>query len=131
MPPNLVELLKSLGLRSSSDLFAQSVGRLGHSFEAVRQLQAHPTRFIDVSFARGDEVRSWLSALVAGEPPSVLVVWLADRTAAEMPFPVLLERYDDLWYPSMDDVAVIFPDGGLLLMDHEERFCFGRVVTAA
>lgn len=124
MPPRLMGLLENLGCRASSELHAHALDLLGGSFDAVRQLQRDSSSLVDVSDLDEDDVRQWLFALPVDVSSLVLVMWPAERIAAEVPFSVLVDRYDDLWYPSIDDVVVVWPGGGLLLMDHEERFSF-------
>lgn len=129
MPPKLLGLLERLGCRASSELHARALDFLGGSFDSVRQLQRNSLALVDVSDLVEDDVRRWLLALPVDVSSLVQVIWPADHIAAEVPFSVLVERYDGLWYPSMDDVVVVWSDGGLLLMDHEERFFFGCMVT--
>jgi hypothetical protein len=102
--------------------------RLGGSFEILAESRVNASE-VDVSRLTEAEVRSWLGALpVASEQP-VLVAWPANRVGAEMPFSVVISNFDDLWYPSMDDVVLLWPDGALLIMDHEERFSFAAGVN--
>lgn len=125
MPPNLTGVLNGLGYPASSDLFDRSHASLGGSFEVLTQALRTPSARIDVADLAPNEVRQWLSML-SDAASSVLVVWPANRVAAEMPFATVIDKYDDLWYPSTDDVLVMWPDGQLLLMDHEERFCLSN-----
>jgi hypothetical protein len=126
MPPNLRILLETIGYRASSELYARVRDLLGGSFEPVRQLQRDPSIMINVSDLGEAEVRRWLLALPVDPSSSlVLVAWVGDGIAAEMPYLTAVDRYDDLWYPASDDVVVVWPDGTLLLLDHEERFSFG------
>lgn len=127
MPPNLTGLLDQLGCPRSPDLFSHAVNMLGGSFDILANIRQNATASIDVSDLVGDEVRPWLSGLYPSVNFPVLVAWVADRIAAKMPFSTFVDRFDDLWYPSLDDVIVIWSDGGVLLIEHSERLFFAHI----
>lgn len=125
MPPKLSEHLEQLSAEALAVTLADAA-RLGGvdprilTDEARRRVLAE----LDASDADPEQVRSWLSALPYGAEQPVLVAWPADRTAARMSYDTFVARFDDLWYPAMDDVVVFSgdPGGPVLMLDHEETF---------
>jgi hypothetical protein len=61
------------------------------------------------------------------ERGQVTVAWPAEATAMRMRFDQFADHFDDLWYPSQDDVVVVAERVGaveILLLDHEEKFAY-------
>jgi hypothetical protein len=55
---------------------------------------------------KGDEVKALLNSYVADDQECVYVLWLWLRCGVSMGFASFAANYDDLWYPSRDDVWV-------------------------
>ncbi|MFI5529908.1 hypothetical protein ACIA8O_15340 [Kitasatospora sp. NPDC051853] len=131
MPPKLTRTLEDLGLRSAPDEFDRLAARLG-GLVAVRELLVHPESVLETSDMAPGGIRQWLRALPIAADEQVRVGWPGDRAAACMPFTVFVERYDDFWYPAMDDVVVMIEEPrtiAVIVLDHEEHFAFGRLTT--
>ena len=60
---------------------------------------------------------------------SVLLLWPADKLGIEMDYSLFVENYDDMWYPSREDLWVTdHAYTWLIEFDHEEilRFVLPR-----
>jgi hypothetical protein len=97
---------------------------LGGSFEVLGEFWETASSKIAVTHAADEEVRSWLRSLPVDAESLVRVDWARDGVGVEVPFSVFVQHFDDFWYPSSDDVVVMFPDGAVLFLDHEERFSY-------
>ncbi|MEV6298220.1 hypothetical protein AB0M02_02315 [Actinoplanes sp. NPDC051861] len=97
---------------------------LGGSFRVLDEFWDIASSRISVTHAADEEVRSWLRALPVDAESVVRVDWARDGIGVEVPFFVFVRYFDDFWYPSSDDVVVMFPDGAILFLDHEERFSY-------
>jgi hypothetical protein len=77
----------------------------------------------DGRLADPDEVRSWLNWLpIEGD---VVVTWPSNGEAMKVPYEIFVEFYDDLWYPSSDDVWITDEVLSFLLeLDHEELLAY-------
>jgi hypothetical protein len=120
MPPHLNETLLSMGSQVSPAAFPDLL------LTALAELPRQAGSSLDVSLTTA-ELRHALLSHLPDTGQEVLVAWPADRTAAWLPYRAVLERIDDLWYPSMDDLVII--DGRehrpwVLLLDHEEQLFF-------
>jgi hypothetical protein len=78
---------------------------------------------LDATRLKDEEIRDWLKKLdIQG---LVTVIWLFEREGIEIDYAIFAQFYDDLWYPSGDDVWVISEDGSRVVqIDHEELFYF-------
>ncbi|MFZ5892411.1 MAG: hypothetical protein ACOY0T_15230 [Myxococcota bacterium] len=71
------------------------------------------------------EVRQWLRELPIAAAAKVFILWPALRSGISASYVGFVEAYDDLWFPSSDDVWVQPPSGDWLLeLDHEEVLRF-------
>jgi len=88
-----------------ADLDARSHGEVRHFDGRDADLQA---------------MSHWLAAQDLDNEPAI-VYWPYDHEAAIMNINDFIKNFDDLWYPSADDVIVL-PDSGthVLFIDHEE-----------
>ena len=85
-----------------------------------------PAATFDASNVDRDEVIAWMRSLELGNP-SVEVCWMADRAGLAMRLHDFIEDYDDLWFPSADDVCVVDATREWILeIDHEEQFTLWR-----
>lgn len=77
---------------------------------------------IDAANMEPAEVRSWLSSLGL-DRQEVEIVWLNDRDGARMGIDLFIMHYDELWYPSSDDIMISNATlSWILTIDHEEMF---------
>ncbi|MGE0870225.1 MAG: hypothetical protein AB7P03_16795 [Kofleriaceae bacterium] len=68
-----------------------------------------------------DHVRAVLRNSGLADDQLVSIVWASDRFGISLRFDLFVAWFDDLWFPSSDDV-IIAVDGRLrLLLDHEEQ----------
>ncbi|MFF4838780.1 hypothetical protein [Streptomyces collinus] len=70
------------------------------------------------------DLKNAFRGLLEDTGQDVIIAWPADGLAARAAYRDVLERRDDLWYPSMDDLMIIDGCVGarrVLLLDHEER----------
>lgn len=82
-----------------------------------------PTHVLDTSNEGPATVTRWLHQLPLRDAIGVFVLWPHYTAGIEMNYRDFNDHYDDLWFPSADDVWVI--DKGkswLLQLDHEEMF---------
>jgi hypothetical protein len=76
----------------------------------------------DASDAEKPEILAWFDSLKL-PADTVQVYWPYDAEGVSMALKDFFQTYDDLWFPSADDVWVIGPGGRYLLeLHHEERF---------
>jgi hypothetical protein len=79
---------------------------------------------VDISRAGPDEVRATLSGLPIGDD-WVEVVWPFERAGVRMRFRDFVRYYDDLWYPSSDDLLITNSTKTWLLeVNHEETVTY-------
>jgi len=72
------------------------------------------------------DIRAWLTANGAVDE-KVDLLWLADGTGAELQLSDVLDRWEDLYYPGADDIAIEpHSHSYLLIVDHEERLTLLR-----
>jgi hypothetical protein len=82
---------------------------------------------IDASDSDPERVRQFLRSLGISAMDRVLVLWRSQHVCVRIDFSTLCEHYDDLWYPSSDDVWVTDASRSWLLeIDHEEQITFRR-----
>ena len=77
---------------------------------------------------RSGKVRKILSQFPLLPESQVKVYWDATRDGILITYKLFIKYYDDLWYPSSDDVW-IFDDGleWLLEISHEEEIAFYKL----
>ena len=72
------------------------------------------------------EAKSWFYSLDLAER-DVTVYWIASREGMQIGLNDFIQHYDDLWYPSSDDVWVTNEKQEWLLeLNHEEVFALYR-----
>ncbi|GGN99581.1 hypothetical protein GCM10010112_93550 [Actinoplanes lobatus] len=123
MPPRLTATLDSLGCRAVPEVHIV-VGEYLGGYGVLDDAWEIASARLGVSDRTDDEVRAWLRSLPVDADSVIRIDWARDGIGAELPFSVFAQHFDDLWYPSSDDVVVLTPDGALLYLDHEERFSF-------
>jgi hypothetical protein len=75
-----------------------------------------------------DEIRELLREYRARLGERVCLIWRFDHGGVIVSYDDFCERYDDLWYPSSDDVYVISSvRRRFLIIDHEEIVLFRGV----
>ncbi|MFN0050615.1 MAG: hypothetical protein ACKV0T_00400 [Planctomycetales bacterium] len=76
----------------------------------------------DTSDKSPGEVREWLRTLGIQGPVSV--VWIGLGEGIHIDFSDFVHFYDDLWFPSSDDVLVVSSPGtdAAVMLSHEELF---------
>ena len=100
LPPATVDLV----IRSTSEL-------LTTGFRQVQQ---------DISDSSAEQVRRLLLSYQAPDS-SVVLVWPADRFGVVILYSDFVAHYDDLWYPSRDDLWVTnYSFGWVIEISHEE-----------
>lgn len=94
-----------------------------------QQGTCHLEKERDVSNWDADDTKAWLRPLGSLEVAPVVVLWPALRSGISARFDEFVDAYDDLWFPSSDDVWVFPPsEDWLLELDHEEIFRYFKVV---
>ncbi|MBN2293716.1 MAG: hypothetical protein JXM70_14915 [Pirellulales bacterium] len=75
----------------------------------------------DCCDADPDEIRAWLSSLPFNG--LVNVIWIGEGEGVVIDYDCFVKFYDDLWFPSSDEVWLSTLDMKLVLqIDHEEQF---------
>lgn len=75
----------------------------------------------DISSLEQNDVQRLLFSLTSEAESIVVVIWANDHTGSMMKYSCFAEYFDDLWYPSSDDVWVVDPAFlWLIEVDHEE-----------
>jgi hypothetical protein len=83
--------------------------------------RSNEVRHFDATGALPSEIGDWLVAQEI-ENEQVAVYWLYDNAAALMMMHDFIKYFDDLWYPSSDDVVVLpMSNQYVLYVDHEEH----------
>ncbi|MBO3745891.1 hypothetical protein J5X84_07400 [Streptosporangiaceae bacterium NEAU-GS5] len=132
MPPNLDATLFNLG--SELELIPYAATGRGVAEPIPAGLAERHHRSIDVSPLADDEIEQRLAGLPFADDKAVVICWPADRCAARGFYRSLVRNYDDLWYPSQDDVLVVQSEPGVLrrlTMSHEEYFTYIEVEMPA
>lgn len=71
------------------------------------------------------QVRCWLRSLPVDQTDEVAILWASNGFGVRVRFGGFVDVYDDLWYPSSDDVWVVPLRGEWLLeLTHEEEARF-------
>jgi len=98
-------------------------------FQDLRQRFFEPAfeaaHTLDAGDESRDEIITWLRGLPISPELRVIVCWPHYRAAVRLRFGDVARHYDDLWYPSADDVWITDErTSWLLQLDHEERLAF-------
>lgn len=79
----------------------------------------------DISDETPAQVRQYLSGLGIAEWENVYLVWVANQIGVQMAFGDFVQYYDDIWYPSSDDIWISSENlSWFLNFDHEEIITF-------
>lgn len=106
-------------------LDGQAATNLAREFKANVSVLTQSATQRHVADDAPEAVRAWLRGLPVDPSGEALVLWLADHAGASMSVTDLIDAYDNLWFPSADDVYVRAADGSWsLFFDHEEVFSF-------
>ncbi len=134
MPPNLSAVLTRLGAPADTEVYGEAERRFGAVHSVVERSRARRQATLDAEDSEPEEVRAWLSGV--GVPPDaeVIVLWPFDRVGTRMAYQSFVDNYDDLWYPSSDDVVVYRETGdelNVIVLDHEEELAFASLSRSA
>ncbi|WP_330339222.1 hypothetical protein [Streptomyces sp. NBC_00557] len=132
MPPRLSEILSSIGTEANAATFEQFLHELGGSLERLADLTRNADRSVDVTDFDANELKGAFRDSIEDVGQEVIIAWPADHVAARTAYRDALERIDDLWYPSMDDLVVIDTReemGRIIILDHEERLFSASLAT--
>jgi hypothetical protein len=116
--------LTSLGSQPEKEAFEEFVATVGGDLSKLREVTRSSQFSLDVTDLDSVDLRRALHSEFKNTQQQVLVAWPADRTAARIDLQAVIERIDDLWYPSMDDMVIILskPEGKqVIVLNHEER----------
>ena len=121
----------------------KSIAPLSGNLEFLPEDQVHPTfeilrnkfllnpgsgsslSVLDGTELSSEQLKKYLRNLPVDKNSNVLVIWASYRSAVLIPYSLLVENYDELWFPSADDVFVTDKEmNWLLVIDHEEIFSF-------
>jgi hypothetical protein len=81
----------------------------------------------DISDLSPPAVRGVLSDWMQASQAPFSVLWLGESAGVVIEGERFIAHYDDLWYPGSDDVWVLSPGSGTLIMlSHEEELCLVR-----
>jgi hypothetical protein len=82
----------------------------------------------DVNMFSADDVSGLHLSIVSDLAGDVLVLWLAEKSGAVLPFAVVSEHWEELWLPSSDDLLIIGSTlSSFLLISHEEDIVSGTL----
>jgi hypothetical protein len=109
-------------------------GAVAIEVEEIRRHVLEPgliaTRTLDASDKDRDVVIDWLKNLPVPLDERVLVLWPHYRAGIQVAYGVFSDYYDDLWFPSADDLWVVGSmRSWLLQLDHEESFAYFEHVS--
>ncbi|MEV6837577.1 hypothetical protein AB0N17_24240 [Streptomyces sp. NPDC051133] len=97
---------------------------LGGSLARLAALQRGAEHVRDVADLDTNELKNALRNLLEDAGQEVIIAWPGDNMAVRAAYRDVLERIDDLWYPSMDDLVMIddrTETRRIIVLDHEER----------
>jgi hypothetical protein len=82
------------------------------------------TRSFDIADAEPEEVRRLLFSLPINTRSQVLVLWPSYHEGIRIPYGLFVDHYDDLWYPSSDDIWILHDADSMIDISHEEEVTF-------
>jgi hypothetical protein len=126
MPPHLRETLAAIEAYEGPGAYGGFLDALGGSLARLPVLIRCAEVALDVSDLDADQLRDALRTAVEDAGQVVWAAWPAERTAVRVGYRAVLERIDDLWYPSADDLVIIDGNDRVLVLDHEERLFLTR-----
>ena len=75
----------------------------------------------DVSDLDADDIRDYLTQWGSSLGSPVVIAWRWDKEGAVIELAEFIAHFDDLWYPSSDDLVIIGTDGReFMFLWHEE-----------
>lgn len=93
--------------------------------EAIKPHLQPLTQKKDISEVTSDEVKGYLMSLGIRDDEKIWLIWIPLRAGISILFRDFVEYYDDLWYPSSDDVWLTDTlMSWLIEFDHEEVITF-------
>ncbi|MGE0549545.1 MAG: hypothetical protein AB7R00_20935 [Kofleriaceae bacterium] len=99
-----------------AELSVDELEALGRRAIAASCVACHALENLD-----NEGVRAVLrSSSIAGEQ-LVAIVWASYRFGITLPFELFAAWFDDLWFPSAEDVIVAVDGEVRLILDHEEQ----------
>ena len=126
--PGLAERVHPLAVEAVGD-FVEAVTR---EWRAIKQ--AEPAAWWIHTFNISDATTAGVRAILESNGPAdagrVRLVWPFDRFVAEMEGHDVIRFYDELWYPSRDDLLVVRSDHQMFVeFNHEEMLTIGYVLA--
>ncbi|MFE1883503.1 hypothetical protein [Streptomyces diastatochromogenes] len=115
-----------MGVEANLETFHECLQILGDALSDLAEIGREASSSLDVEELDSDGLRSALRDMVEDVGQEVIVAWPADRAAVRVGYHLVIERIDDLWYPSTDDLVIIDDSKGVgrvIILDHEERLC--------
>ncbi|WP_329576066.1 hypothetical protein [Streptomyces sp. NBC_01361] len=124
MPPRLTATLESIGAAPDLGAYEELLALLGGTLAPLAGVLRQTSGVVDVSEMTLPETCALLRAELGDVEGQVLAAWPGDGVAVRLAPERLLEHFDDLWYPAMDDLVLVGATGEgrkLVVLDHEER----------
>lgn len=97
-------------------------------YDVVSHVQStsSPINAVDISFMERDSIVFLLQSFDANNS-DVYILWCSNNVGIKIPYHFFCKFYDDLWYPSSDDVWVYDTQNKFCLeISHEEIVMFWR-----
>ncbi|WP_225826887.1 hypothetical protein [Streptomyces naphthomycinicus] len=113
-----------MGIEANTTTYNEFIQALGGSLDKIVELTRDSEHSLDISELSTEELQNALRDAIEDVGQEVLVAWPADHAAARTTYRDALERVDDLWYPSMDDLVILDnreEARHIIILDHEER----------
>src|SRR5690242_2913920 len=103
------ERIERLGLSDSTygPLSEQQMGRILLALRSAEMGKA--AQAFSIADMSSEAIRAKLGSLAVREE-TVWAYWPAFREGFEIKWEMLVSRFDELWYPSSDDLIVMSPD---------------------
>ncbi|WP_317443219.1 hypothetical protein [Streptomyces collinus] len=123
-----------MGAEPDAGTFGEFLCFLGGSLENLAEMTQRAESSLDVVSLGAEELKQAFRVSLEDAGQDVIVAWPADGVAARVAYRDILERIDDLWYPSMDDLVLIDDCVGarrVLILDHEERLLTAPLVNSS
>jgi hypothetical protein len=93
--------------------------------EIMGSKSKYQRKSISISENNPDDVREYLLGLPIGKDIKINLFWVSINAGISLSFYNFVINYDELWYPSSDDVWLTDKDHSFLLcIDHEENISY-------
>jgi hypothetical protein len=122
-----------LGFDSVDGSYEEALGAFGGIHALLRVCDVATLR-LDASLLTTPQTVEWLRMLPVDRRSDVTLFWPARRRVVRLAFETFLERFEDIWLPSSDDVIVVSEVNrqlAILIIDHEEQVSFGTLPAVA